>query len=77
MRLLVLVACAALLSSACGVSSQDRPVPLEESTQPAPTAIPSFDTKTSPPPSTADTLRVDPTSTTVSPRATGSSREHP
>ena len=49
--LLVAIGCVLALS-ACGVSSQDEPQLIEESTRPAPTATPSFDTETSPPPST-------------------------
>jgi hypothetical protein len=51
-RRLVIAACALVLSG-CGVSSQDEPQLIEESTQPA--ATPSFDASTSPPPSTLST----------------------
>lgn len=39
--------------SACGVSAEDAPTLIEESTQERPVATPSFDTKTSPPPTTS------------------------
>lgn len=48
-RLVAAVIACVLALSACGVSSQDEPQLIEESTQP--TATPSFETETSPPPS--------------------------
>ena len=63
-RLVAAVACVLVLS-ACGVSSQDEPRLIEESTQP--TATPSFATETSPPPAT----RPEPmTSTSIPPSGT-------
>jgi hypothetical protein len=58
---LVVAACVLALS-ACGVSSQDEPQLIEESTPP--TATPSFDNETSPSPSTVDT---SPALTTIVP----------
>lgn len=49
-RLAAAVVACVLVVSACGVSSQDEPQLIEESTQP--TATPSFETETSPPPRT-------------------------
>ena len=60
----LLVAACVLLVSACGVSAQDEPQLIEESTQP--TATPSFMTETSPPPSTKDTSP-EPTTSTPAP----------
>jgi hypothetical protein len=48
MRRFVIAACV-LAVSACGVSAQDEAQIIEESTQPPPTATPSFETETSPP----------------------------
>lgn len=45
---LALLACL-LAVSACGVSSQDEPQIIEESTRPPATATPSFETEASPP----------------------------
>jgi hypothetical protein len=53
------VACV-LAVSACGVSAQDEPQIIEESTQPSSTATPSFETETAPPSNSSDT-----TTTTV------------
>lgn len=53
------VAAVALCASACGVGSEDEPQLIEESTQPPPSATPSFDTEKSP--------TVRPTTTTPDP----------
>lgn len=60
MSRMAIVACVLALS-ACGVSSQDEPQLIEESTPP--TATPSFATETSPLPSTVDTSPEPATST--------------
>lgn len=54
------VAVCLLAVSACGVSAQDEPQIIEESTQPPPTATPSFETETKPPSASTST-----TTTTV------------
>jgi len=61
----VVVATVVLLVSACGVTSQDEPQPIEESTQERPTATPSFDTETSPPPGTSPSTSSPPPSPTT------------
>jgi hypothetical protein len=43
----------AALVSACGVTAEDVPTLIEESTRERPPAIPSFDKETSPPPTTS------------------------
>lgn len=69
MRRFAVAACVLVLS-ACGVSSQDEPQLIEESTQPAPTATPSFDTQTSSPPG-SESEAVTPSSPTPSSSAPG------
>jgi hypothetical protein len=49
-RRLVIALCVLVLP-ACGVGSQEEPQLIEESTRSAPPGTPSFETRTSPPPS--------------------------
>ncbi len=55
--LAALAVCAAMVVSGCGVSSENEPQFIEESTEQQPAVTPSFDTETSSPPesSTAPT----------------------
>ncbi|MGB3439509.1 MAG: hypothetical protein WBA97_12240 [Actinophytocola sp.] len=58
MRRWAVVVCV-LAASACGVSAQDEPQIIKESTQPPSTATPSFETETEPPfgsPATTTTI---------------------
>jgi hypothetical protein len=65
-RLLLALLVACMLSlTACGVSSQDEPQLIKESTQPIPTATPSFDTETSPPPGDRSETTSSTTTTTT------------
>ena len=64
MRRWVVVLCV-LAVPACGVSAQDEPQIIEESTQPSSTATPSFKTATEPPSGgTTTTTTVPPSSST-------------
>jgi len=76
MRRFAIAACV-LAVSACGVSAQDEAQIIEESTQPPPTATPSFETETSPPavdPSAPGTSSSPPSSapSTLAPSSTSS-----
>ncbi len=54
-RLLGAAVLVPVLVSACGVSAEDAPTLIEESTQERPAATPSFDTVTSPAPTESST----------------------
>lgn len=55
MRLVVVVVAIALLLTGCGVTTEDSPQIIEDTTSEAPEATPSIDTETSPPPTSTTT----------------------
>jgi uncharacterized lipoprotein len=60
---------AVVLTSACGVSSEDEPQPIKDSTSQRPEATPSVDTEPGPvpPPASSSTLTTTPSPSTSGP----------